>query len=185
MSKNGKKEGNKIIHTTSPEKHKLAYNSLMTKASKVADYLILKSPKSPTEGFQITNKRLQKLLYYIQAWSLALNNKPIFEDKIEAWIHGPAIREIYETYKDSVANPINRISNPKVAEELGKDTVAFIDRIVSAYSKYDTATLEFMTHSELPWQEARRGLEANQSSSNEITWDSMKSYYSSRLSEVK
>ena len=154
----------------------------MTTAAQIADYLISKSIQ---EGTSITNKRLQKLLYYIQAWHLALNGEPIFEDKIEAWIHGPAIRSIYEQYKVFVANPIDKISNPKVAEELGADTVKFIDRIVRAYSKYDTATLEYMTHAEDPWQTARKGLEANQSSSNEITQDSMKAYYANRLAAAK
>lgn len=154
-------------------------------AAQVAEYLILKSPKSPKEGYQVTNKRLQKLLYYVQAWHLAVNGTPLFSDKIEAWIHGPAIREIYETYKSFVAQPIVKEVDPGIIESLGKDNVAFIDRVMAAYSKYDTATLEFMTHTEEPWQIARRGLEVNESSSNEITQESMKNYYATRLKAVK
>ena len=154
----------------------------MTTAAKVTDYLISKSVK---EASPITNKRLQKLLYYIQAWHLAINGKPLFEDKIEAWIHGPAIRSVYEEYKSFVANPIDKISNVKIAEELGSVTTNFIDRIVKAYSKYDTPTLEYMTHAEDPWQIARKGLEANEGSNNEITQDSMRVYYSDRLTTIK
>jgi len=156
----------------------------MTTAAQVADYLILKSPKTLKDGYPVTNKRLQKLLYYIQAWHLAIEKEPIFSDKIEAWIHGPAIREIYETYKSFVANPIEKKVDPKITEKIGEDNIKFIDRILNAYSKYDTATLEFMTHEEEPWQIARKGLEVNQSSSNEITQESMKNYYTARLKAV-
>lgn len=150
----------------------------MTTAAKVTDYIISKGVK---EGNLLTNKRIQKLIYYIQAWHLAINNKPIFDDTIEAWVHGPAIRSIYEMYRANAWLPISKVANPKIADELEPDTVQFIDRIFLAYSKYDTATLEYMTHAETPWQEARKGLEANEISSNEITQDSMKEYYAKRL----
>ncbi len=154
----------------------------MTTAAKIADYLICKSVKDKKS---ITNKRLQKLLYYVQAWHLAINKKPLFDDKIEAWIHGPAIRSVYEEYKSYVANPIDKVLNVNIATELGIGTVKFVDRIVEAYSKYDTATLEFMTHAESPWQEARNGLEINESSNNEISQASMLSYYTDRLGKIK
>lgn len=154
----------------------------MTTAATVANYLINKSSK---EGSPLTNKRLQKLLYYVQAWNLAINNNPLFEDKIEAWIHGPVIRSIYEEYREFVANPINKTSITSTELNLDETTTKFIDRIVKAYSVYDTPTLEYMTHAEAPWQVARKGLEANESSSNEITHESMRTYYSSRLSKNK
>jgi len=154
----------------------------MTTAAKITDYLIDKSLK---EGNPVTNKRLQKLLYYIQAWHLAINKEPLFNDKIEAWIHGPAIRSVYETYKSYVAKPIDKVRNSNIAQELGIETTRFIDRIVNAYSKYDTATLEYMTHAEDPWQKARKGLEINESSNNEITQESMRDYYSERLVNSK
>jgi uncharacterized phage-associated protein len=154
----------------------MVYNQSMTTAARVTDYLIYKA---------LTNKRLQKLLYYIQAWHLAINNNPLFNDKIEAWIHGPAIRSIYEEYKSYVANPIDKTPNKDVVQELGIEVTEFIDRILSAYSKYDTATLEYMTHAEDPWQKARQGLEANQSSNNEITHESMQAYFAGKLAEIK
>lgn len=153
----------------------------MYTAQQIADYLILKSQQ---ESEVITNKRLQKLLYYMQAWHLVINGKPLFTDKIEAWIHGPAISSIYETYKSYVAKPIDKKVDTKIIKDLGDSTVSFIDRIYTAYKKYDTNTLEFMTHAENPWQIARKGVEANESSSNEITLESMKQYYGDRLAEV-
>lgn len=155
------------------------YTFTMTTAANVTSYLV---KKCIDEGNPLTNKRLQKLLYYIQAWHLAINSEPIFDDKIEAWIHGPAIRSIYETYKSFVANPINSVLN--IGEKLEDKTILFIDKIVKAYSAYDTATLEYMTHAEAPWQNARKGLESNESSNNEITQESMRTYYAKRLSKT-
>ncbi|MBI5345580.1 MAG: DUF4065 domain-containing protein [Chlamydiae bacterium] len=47
----------------------------------------------------LTNKKLQKLLYYAQAWSLVLRKKPIFDEPIEAWPHGPVVSKVYHHYK--------------------------------------------------------------------------------------
>ena len=58
------------------------------KAREVAEYFI---EKAYSENDKITQKKLQKMLYYAQAWFLAFNNKKLFEEKIEAWLHGPAI----------------------------------------------------------------------------------------------
>lgn len=154
----------------------------MTTASQVARYLVNKGIET---GKPLTNKRLQKLLYYVQSWHLAINGTPFFNDKIEAWIHGPAIRSIYEEYKSYSFNPINKLSSLDVSKELGEDAVMFIDRVMKAYSSYDTPTLEYMTHIEDPWQNARKGLEANQSSSNEITQEEMGAYYAARLSKAE
>ena len=63
-----------------------------TSALTVADYFLYKANK---EKKPITNKKLQKLVYYAQAWSLVLNNKKLFSEPIEAWVHGPAVRSLY------------------------------------------------------------------------------------------
>jgi uncharacterized phage-associated protein len=91
------------------------------KALSVADYLLYKANK---ESRPITNKKLQKILYYIQAWSLAVRDKKVFDDKIEAWIHGPAIREVYLNFKEFGAAPIQNArkkarDSKKIAEIKG------------------------------------------------------------------
>ena len=148
------------------------------KALQVADYLILKAQQ---DGKSITNKKLQKLLYYTQAWSSAIRNKKIFDDKIEAWIHGPAIREVYLQYKDFGATPILKKISEEMIKGIPLETRAFIDQVWSVYAKYDAPYLEHLTHSEGPWQIARQGLEPHISSENEITFESMRNYYIARL----
>ena len=43
----------------------------------------------------LSNLKLQKLLYYAQGHYLGDHAKPLFEDEIEAWVHGPVVRSIY------------------------------------------------------------------------------------------
>jgi|HubBroStandDraft_2_1064218.scaffolds.fasta_scaffold322050_2 uncharacterized phage-associated protein len=47
------------------------------------------------KGSPINSLKLQKLIYYGQAWSLALYDKPIFTEPVEAWVHGPVIYSVF------------------------------------------------------------------------------------------
>lgn len=126
----------------------------------------------------ITNKKLQKLLYYAQAWGMTLENKPLFKDKIEAWVHGPAVRSVYKEYKKFGFNPIEKdIKKADIAEIKGF-CKNLLDDVWKIYGKHDAQYLELLTHNEAPWQEARSGIDAGESSSNEIKLDTMKKYYS-------
>lgn len=122
-----------------------------------------------------TNKKLQKLLYYIQAWSLAFDNGPVFADEIEAWVHGPVVRSVYRKYKEFGFSPI-------VFDNRGYDIGCFSDSakaimncVLGVYSKYDAEFLEMRTHLESPWIDARK------SGSNTISHEAMKMYYKSVL----
>lgn len=151
------------------------------KALDVARYFIHLSNEAKKP---ITNKKLQKLVYYSQAWSLVLNNKKLFKEPIEAWVHGPAVRELYVQYKNFGFNPINEeidISSIKIATEDKK----LLDEVWDVYGKLDAGYLEMLTHSEKPWQDARSGLQSYESSEVEIKPKAMKDFYSARLAEVK
>ena len=65
----------------------------MLTAAQVADYFL--SLVDEDAGDSMTNLRLQKLLFYAQAWHLALTNRPLFEEDFEAWVHGPVIPSFY------------------------------------------------------------------------------------------
>lgn len=141
----------------------------------IADYLLFKGQK---EGTAISNKKLQKLLYYTQAWSVAIKGQPVFGDKIEAWIHGPAIKSVYVEYQKYGAQPIIKVVTSASLDAITEETKKFIDEVWAVYAKYDANYLEYLTHSESPWREARGNLESHTSSENEITLQSMKSFYS-------
>ena len=50
-------------------------------------------------GDLVTNKKLQKILYYIKAWGLVYFKNGVIDDDFEAWIHGPVCPSIYKEYK--------------------------------------------------------------------------------------
>ena len=133
----------------------------------------------------ITNKKLQKLVYYSQAWSLVLNdNKKLFKEPIEAWVHGPAVRSLYVRYKKFGFSPIQEEVAAESLKISGK-TKELLDEIWKLYGKLDAEYLEMLTHSERPWLEAREGLQSHESSENEISTEAMKSFYSEKLSSVR
>lgn len=61
----------------------------------VASYILEKQPKKQP----LTAWKLQKLVYYSQAWSLVWDKQPLFKEKILAWANGPVIKELYDQHK--------------------------------------------------------------------------------------
>lgn len=143
----------------------------------IAKYFIKKSNDS---NRVITNKKLQKLVYYGQAWNLVLNGKPIFKEPIEAWVHGPAINSLYESYKQFSYNPIVEQVTDDDIKNIPQDIKAVLEEVWKVYGNYDGDYLELLTHSEEPWQKAREGLEIAQSSNNEISIELMREFYSKK-----
>lgn len=132
----------------------------------------------------ITNKKLQKLVYYSQAWSLVLNDRKLFKDPIEAWVHGPAVRSLYVQYKNFGFNPIvEEIDESSI--KISAEDKKLLNEVWKVYGKLDAGYLEMLTHSEKPWQDARNGLQSYENSNNEITPKAMKSFYSMKLEKTQ
>lgn len=122
---------------------------------------------------EMTPKKLQKICYYAYAWHLALKDSKLFEDKFEAWVHGPVNPGLYHRYKSWGWNPINRKSKTEISAEIEE----FLNIIFNTFSKFSGDELEDMTHSELPWQEARAGYEPDQACTIELKDETIKSFY--------
>lgn len=125
-----------------------------------------------------SNKKLQKLLYYIQAWSLALRRKPIFSNPIEAWLHGPVVVDIYHHYKEYGFSPIPVPKNIFNKDTYTTDDMALMDAVLGKYTKFDAEFLEMRTHIEKPW------LETRQKNETIIPNDVMQDYYQSVLNKA-
>ena len=147
-------------------------------ALSVAEYFVSKANQ---EGKSLTNKKIQKLAYYAQAWSLAINNKKIFDEKIEAWVHGPVVRTIYDAYKRYGFSSFQKVVDESLVTGISEVDKKILDNVWKVYGKFDSSYLEMLTHSESPWQDARAGLDATENSEIEITPDSMREYYSKKL----
>lgn len=153
-------------------------NKPVLKIDYVINYLFYLGKK---DGISITNKKLQKLLYYVQAWHLVFNNGPIFSNKIEAWVHGPAISEVYLKFRENGSSPIKHDIKVKDLSEIKKEQAKVIDTVWNVYGKKDANYLELLTHNEEPWQKTRDGISCLEASNKEIPLSLMKSFYSERL----
>lgn len=98
----------------------------------------------------ITNLQLQKILYYIQGEYLALYNKPLFDNDMEAWDYGPVIPDVYYEYKEFVSNQILGIE-PHNRNILDECDINLIEKIVNEKSKLNVWKLVDDTHNESPW----------------------------------
>lgn len=126
----------------------------------------------------MSNKRLQKLCYYAQAWHLALTGDPLVPNRFEAWVHGPVCPELYSKYKDNGSDDIPQISREIQAPEEYSD---YVEEVLEAYGHLTTHQLELLTHEEDPWRLARKGLKPWESCNNVIAVDSMRDFYRSQL----
>lgn len=110
----------------------------------------------------ITHLKLQKLLYYAQGVYLAIENEPLFKEPLEAWEHGPVVRDIYDTYcvfgKNQIIIPITEENN-KIIEEIEEDTKVreILELVYSNYSIYTAWQLREMSHVKGgPWDKTRK-----------------------------
>ena len=146
----------------------------------VANYFLAYSNEV---GEPITNLKLQKLVYYAQAWYLANNKKPLFDDaEFQAWVHGPVIPDLYEKYKDFGSAPIKTKDNLKtIKKKMDSDKVEFLDEVIKVYMPAGAYELERMTHQEGPWIEARGECEPDQRCDSVITNDAIQKYYAQKI----
>ena len=143
----------------------------MTTVFDVAKYILEKM------GKPISTWKLQKLVYYSQAWSLVWDERPLFDSKIKAWANGPVCPELYHAHKGRFAITADEIAGN--SENLDDDARETIDAVIEAYGHFNGQQLSDLTHSEDPWRLARKGVPDNERSDKEITLESMAEYYSS------
>lgn len=95
----------------------------------------------------MTNLKLQKLLYFIQASSLIYLGEPAFVDKIEAWQYGPVVPNAYNEYRFNFDNLIKHkeIENNNLCE-----LIHIIYKHLGKYTSYDLVNL---THSYASWKD--------------------------------
>lgn len=165
---------------------RVLYGSIQAKDSiiynDVADFFLAYGNET---GDPVTNLRLQKLVYYAQAWYLANYEKPLFSAEFEAWVHGPVIPELYHEYKVCKSHHIEtELSLEKVERRFDDDTLDFLREMADVYMPFTTYHLERMTHLEEPWIAARGGLPADAVCNNIIPKQSMSVYYAKRLKET-
>ncbi len=145
-------------------------------------------------GDPITPKKLQKLLYYIEAWNLVYFETPLIDEEFEAWVHGPVIPAVYREYRDFGYEQIlldydgKSLASKKKIEILEKNPLLkkrreLVDTVLLKYGALSSFQLEILTHNETPWIDARGNLLPFDSSSAKVSKITMKSFYTSLLNE--
>jgi uncharacterized phage-associated protein len=153
-------------------------------AQLLADFILVKyGPMS--------HLKLQKLLYYCEAYHLAYFDTNLIHEEFQAWVHGPVCREVYDSLKGSSLlysdlgfqgdyDPIHELNL-----YLSTDQVNLIDDVLNELSSWTGLQLENATHKEFPWVEARKNLSPGDKCENKISKDSMRTYYKADLNVEK
>jgi uncharacterized phage-associated protein len=143
----------------------------MALAVDVAKYILI-------ETGEITAMKLQKLVYYSQAWSLVWDEAPLFDEDIQAWANGPVVPELYACHKGQfkVTEKVFSSGNIDALNSNQKDS---INKVLEALKEKSGQWLSELTHLEDPWNDARKGLEPAARGTNVISLSSMHEYYSS------
>lgn len=119
--------------------------------------------------------KLQKLVYYSQAWSLVWDDRPLFPEPIEAWANGPVVPALYELHRGQFSLVDWPYGNVTKLDETARET---IDAVLEFYGPLDAQTLSDLTHREPPWRDARHGIPDGERGTTIITLESMMDYYS-------
>jgi uncharacterized phage-associated protein len=141
----------------------------MLTADDVASVIIARS------GPWIDAMSLQKLLYYVQAWHLAITDEPLFEERIKAWKDGPVVPQVWHARKETESR---RATDQEIEGiVLDDETSDLIDLVLTTYGSMSGDELSALTHVESPWQEARGDLPPDAPCSTEISSQSMARFY--------
>lgn len=140
----------------------------------IAEYFLTKE--------SMTQKKLQKLVYYAYVWYIVSFNNNVnriknllFIEKPEAWVHGPVFRTLYDAYRTYGWNNIPKVDTFNFKD---KGLEKFLDSIWDIFGKYNGDELEVMTHKETPWIKARNGISAIAPSTEQINKEDIYLYYS-------
>ena len=152
----------------------------------VADYII--TSLNSDEYFALINLKLQKLVYYVQAWHLGIHGTAFLSGTFEAWVHGPVCRPLYERFKKTKSLysviGVEDVLNNNVQDSFKDTDKEFMDYILENYARFSGTQLEAMTHSEKPWIDARKNVAPMERCENEISEKSMQVFYGEKYKQI-
>lgn len=126
---------------------------------------------------EMSAMKLQKLVYYCQAWSLVWDDRPLFKERIKAWANGPVVPQLYQAHKGRFqVDPSHIAGDPEVLDASAKGTIA---GVLKFYGDKPAQWLSDLTHKERPWKKARGSRGPDDTGGDEITHEAMAEYYGS------
>ncbi len=142
---------------------------IMASILDVAKYIISKYGS-------MTTMKLEKLTYYCQAWSLAWDEVPLFDEDFEAWANGPVCPVLFNEHRGQFVLTTGFLDR-RENYNFSRSELETINSVLDFYGDKEPQWLSELTHKETPWKEARRGVPEGEPSSNVITKESMQQYY--------
>lgn len=139
-------------------------------AKLIAKYIIYHEKKA---GRSVSNLKLQKLLYFVQAGFFAYNGEPCFEDKIHAWSFGPVVEDVYCKYRIYGGSSIPEVPAENVEEEIDSKDRETINDILDFFGYSSNLDMMKVCFEQKPWKDAYY-----KSISREITKESMRNVFS-------
>lgn len=144
----------------------------MLTSEDVARYFLSKLDEDA--GDAISNLKLQKLVYYAQGLYLAMHDRPLFAEPIEAWQHGPVVPQLYHEFKRygsaGIPAPVHLDFS-----KFSADDAKFLDDVYAIYGQFSAWKLRNMTHEESPWKNTEPG--------SVISQEAMKEYFKTQVYE--
>ncbi|MGZ3304243.1 MAG: Panacea domain-containing protein [Asticcacaulis sp.] len=104
--------------------------------------------------------KLQKLVYIVHGWNMAINHEPLIRDRIEAWDGGPVVRAIWDHVRDFGLGGrdrllVNPVTDEAYSAELSDDERSVLNHVWNRYGGYSGSELSRMTHRDgTPWYQA-------------------------------
>lgn len=126
---------------------------------------------------EMTTMKLQKLCYYAQAWSLAWDGKPLFDEDFQAWANGPVCVELYNEHRGQFVIGENFFDQKGNCDDFEKDEIETMDIVLKAYGDKTPLYLSELTHKENPWKLTRIGIPMGERSHRVIEKEVMQEYY--------
>ena len=142
----------------------------------VARYILVRLDED--RKLPITTWKLQKLVYYSQAWSLVWDDATLFEEPMQAWANGPVCPALYAVHrgKFQISTLPDTVGSADNLSDAQKET---INVVLAHYGPKTAQYLSELTHLEQPWISARGDLRPGQRGENGISLESMAEYYGS------
>lgn len=142
----------------------------MLTADQVASVIIARNVRPWTDAMS-----LQKLLYYAQAWHLAVTGEPLFDEQFKAYKDGPVVPQVRHTRMEQSTR--KRGGQNLTGIELDELSSNLLDLVIASYGSMSAEELSALTHAEQPWLEARGDLPADAPSSTPLSPESMARFY--------
>jgi uncharacterized phage-associated protein len=127
-------------------------------------------------GDSITNLKLQKLVYYAQAWAATLLGRPLFDEPVEAWAHGPVVDVVYQEYKQF---GYQGLPGSRRRPRFSPVERVVLEDVLAIYGEHSAKFLEELTHGEMPWQSVWGDRPATSRSRREIPLPVLREFYGS------